>query len=246
MTQIESIGGMAWVVDPGPGPGSQLAAGLAALGRRVVLIGSTAADAAQGATVAKADFSSKAVVADALRAIEARSGIPELIVYTDVPPECLEPCEFSAIGTPLWTRAFQAALRRNLFVIQAVSEVLAGRAASLVMVGPSAAFVGAAGLVPLSALAEGQRALIKSAARQSGARKLRLNWLAVSSAAFASQLAKADLPLVPELGPPPLPLGRVPDLQHDAAAVLHFLGGAGGSALTGATLNLDGGEWMLP
>jgi len=244
MTRPSNSGhGAAWVIDPGPGPGARLASGLGASGRTVLRISGGPAGAASDLA---ARFDSRSAIVEALRGAEAQTGAPGLIVYCDVPAECLQPQDFATIGVGRWHGTFQAALRRSLWVLQAAAEVLAGRPAALVMVGPSLSLVGAAGLVPLSALAEGQRALVKSAARQLGARKLRLNWLALSPAVFAPQLAGAELPQVPELGPPPLPLGRVPDLEHDAAAALDFLGSAAGSALTGATLNLDGGEWMLP
>lgn len=225
-----------WVLAPAAGPGPRLAAALAAAGHQVRQLGPGAEPA---------DFSGAAALQESLRAAERRGGPPALIVYSDVPAAGLRPRAFAEVDTPFWQQAFQQVLLRSLHTLQAVRAVLAGRPASLVMVGPSLGLVGAAGQVPLSALVEGQRALLKSAARQCGAQNLRLNWLALSPAVFAPELADAELPLVPELGPPPLPLGRAPDIEHDAAALLGFLG-APGNALTGATLNLDGGEWMLP
>jgi hypothetical protein len=222
-----------WVIAPAAGPGLRLAAALSAAGHTVGQLGPGA------------DFSA-ARLEQSLRTLEQRSGAPALIVYSDVPAEALQPRAFAEVDTPFWQQAFQQVLLRSLHTLQAVRAVLSGRPATLVMVGPSLGLVGAAGQVALSALVEGQRALLKSAARQCGAQNLRLNWLALSPAVFASELAKAELPLVPELGPPPWPLGRAPDLEHDAAGVLGFLGSAAGAGLTGATLNLDGGEWMLP
>ena len=223
----------AWVIDPGAEVGRRLAGGLSAAGWRVASLDRAA------------DFAGADPIRQALKRVEAEVGAPALIVYTDVPKQCLQSQEFATLSAACWSEAFQAALRRGLQVLQGVCAALAGRPASLVMVGPSVSLVGAAGLVALSALVEGQRALLKSSARQCGARGLRLNWLAVSSTVYAPQLAEAELPLVPELGPPPLPLGRAPDLERDAAAALAFLGSPS-NALTGATLNLDGGEWMLP
>ena len=41
-------------------------------------------------------------------------------------------------------------------------------------------------------------------------------------------------------------LGRPLNLASEIAPVLEFLGGAAGRVMTGATLMLDGGEWMVP
>ena len=41
-------------------------------------------------------------------------------------------------------------------------------------------------------------------------------------------------------------LGRPLDTQREIVPVIEFLGSAAGRAMTGATLMLDGGEWMVP
>jgi hypothetical protein len=86
---------------------------------------------------------------------------------------------------------------------------------------------------------------MKSAARQWGQKALRLNWLALADANYP-QLAGATIPEVPELGPPPPALGRGPEVGDAVAALVAFFGGPAASALTGATLNADGGNWMVP
>jgi NAD(P)-dependent dehydrogenase (short-subunit alcohol dehydrogenase family) len=115
---------------------------------------------------------------------------------------------------------------------------------AIVVVGPSVALVGAPGLVPLVTLAEAQRTLVKSAARQWSAQGLRLNWIGVSGPLYSQTLRDARFPSVPELGPPPPALGRVPAIDAEVADVIGWLACASG--VTGATLNLDGGDWMVP
>jgi hypothetical protein len=44
----------------------------------------------------------------------------------------------------------------------------------------------------------------------------------------------------------PVPLGRRPNASEDLAGVVEFFTGSAGRALTGMTITLDGGEWMLP
>ena len=44
----------------------------------------------------------------------------------------------------------------------------------------------------------------------------------------------------------PVALGRRPDAAADLAGALEYLASPAGRAVTGATLCLDGGEWMVP
>ena len=134
----------------------------------------------------------------------------------------------------------------TLFCLQGAHSLLCERGGSVVVVGPSTALVGAAGLVPLLTLAEGQRSLVKSAARQWGRHGMRLNWVGVAPQRYAPMLADAPVPMVPELGPPPPALGRVPEPRAELADVIAWLGSEGARGITGASFNLDGGDWMVP
>ncbi|MNC57462.1 hypothetical protein D3C75_1071250 [compost metagenome] len=112
------------------------------------------------------------------------------------------------------------------------------------VVGPNFSLTGAGGLAALSVLSEGQRAMMKSAARQWGAQGIRLNWLGLDSHVFDAQLANAALPLSPEMGPPPPALGFVPGITTGVAQTIAMLIGA--TAITGASIPVDGGVWMVP
>src|SRR5437762_3338218 len=83
--------------------------------------------------------------------------------------------------------------------------------------------------------------MVKAAARQWGALGMRLNWVGIAPAHYDPALAGAAVPQVPELGPPPPALHRRPEPQADVADVIAWLGSAGASAVTGASINLDGG-----
>jgi NAD(P)-dependent dehydrogenase (short-subunit alcohol dehydrogenase family) len=73
-----------------------------------------------------------------------------------------------------------------------------------------------------------------------------LNWVGVSASQYDPALTTASLPQTPELGPPPPALRRVPEAQSDVADVIAWLGSDGAHGITGATFNLDGGDWMVP
>jgi NAD(P)-dependent dehydrogenase (short-subunit alcohol dehydrogenase family) len=68
----------------------------------------------------------------------------------------------------------------------------------------------------------------------------------VAATQYDTSLREARIPPVPELGPPPPALGRVPELETDVAEVIAWLAGEGARGVTGATFNLDGGDWMVP
>jgi NAD(P)-dependent dehydrogenase (short-subunit alcohol dehydrogenase family) len=212
--------------------GHVLAQGLARHGARLVEL-----DAPFGT---RAD--AEAAVADAAREFDGA----DLVVHAAALPAALTCRPLDALSADDWRNAVHHSMLATLFCLQGAHRVLHERGGSVVLVGPSAALVGAAGLVPLLTLAEGQRSLMKSAARQWGRHGMRLNWVGVALRHYAPMLADAPVPPVPELGPPPPALGRVPELSTDAADVIGWLGSEGARGITGASFNLDGGDWMVP
>ena len=143
-----------------------------------------------------------------------------------------------------WKSACLNPLRTTRHCLQGAWRTLAGRPASIVLIGPNLSLTGAPGLVALSALSEGQRGLMKSAARQWGGQGIQLNWLGVDSQIFASELAGAQLAQSPEMGTPAPALGRPPELSKGVARSVAML--IGTHALTGASIPVDGGFWMVP
>jgi NAD(P)-dependent dehydrogenase (short-subunit alcohol dehydrogenase family) len=87
---------------------------------------------------------------------------------------------------------------------------------------------------------------MKSVARQVGDRGITLNWIGVAPAAYAAKLAEAEIPHGPEMGPPAYALGRIPSLKEDVARTVALFANGGAAAFTGASINIDGGEWMQP
>ncbi len=121
---------------------------------------------------------------------------------------------------------------------------MAARGGSIVVVGPSLSLAGAPQLVALSTAVEGQRGLVKSTARQWGRRGLTVNWIAAAPRGLSPVFEKLPLPVKPDAVM--VALGRPLDTQREIVPVIEFLGSAAGRVMTGATLMLDGGEWMVP
>jgi len=182
------------------------------------------------------------VLGDAAREL----GGVDLIVHAAAKPQALVVRPLEALSSADWQAAVHKSFLATLFCLQAAHAAQRERGGAVVVVGPSTALVGGAGLVPLMTLAEAQRTLVKSAARQWGVLGMRLNWVGVAPAQYDPALAQAALPQTPELGPPPPALRRVPEAQADVADVIAWLGSEGARGVTGASINLDGGDWMVP
>ncbi|WP_425930478.1 SDR family oxidoreductase [Pseudomonas sp. NyZ201] len=155
-----------------------------------------------------------------------------------------EPRPLTGFSPEQWRDACLVPLRTTRQCLQAAWRTLAGRAARIVLLGPNLALTGASGLTALSALGEGQRGLMKSAARQWGGQGIQLNWLGLDARVFARELDAQALARSPEMGDPAPALGRTPDLSWGVAESLALLIGA--HAFTGASLPVDGGFWMVP
>jgi len=119
----------------------------------------------------------------------------------------------------------------------------AGRGAILFL-APSLSLVGGAGMVALSTALEGQRGLMKSVARQWGASGVTVNWAAAAPRALSPHFDAADLAAKGDAVP--IALGRRPDARTEIAGLAAWLAGPAGRGVTGATLMIDGGEWMVP
>lgn len=129
-----------------------------------------------------------------------------------------------------------------LTALTTVRAALEGRPAAIILIGPSIAQTGAAGHVALATASEGQRGLMKSVARQWGP-QISLGWISVWPPLLYPGIVEADLPEQCELGPFTPPLGQRPGWQEVARAVRGAVLSCG--AVTGQTIMVDGGEWML-
>lgn len=174
------------------------------------------------------------------------AGGADLVVHAGATPAALASRPLEALSAGEWQSAVHRSMLASLYFLQGIYRQQHEAGGATVLVGPSVALVGAAGLVPLITVAEAQRTLVKSAARQWGRHGMRLNWVGIGAQRYAASLAEAALPQTPELGPPPPALGRVPEAEAEVADVIAWLGSDGARGVTGASFNLDGGDWMVP
>lgn len=233
-----------FVFNSGVDVASALGRGLKARGARVVVLDDGAGSAADGGERMCCSFASRAGLEEAFAAAVARVGMPQQVVASVLPAVALEATPVHEMTLAHWRAACGDAMKALLHVLQTAFEQMGPHGGSVVALGPALALAGAERLVALSAALEGQRGLVKSAARQWGRRGLTVNWLAAAPLALSPLFAALPLPVKPDAVR--IALGQGPALDDGLAGVVDFLGSPAGRALTGATLVADGGEWMVP
>jgi 3-oxoacyl-[acyl-carrier protein] reductase len=235
-----------FVVNGGVDVGSALAQGLVARDLRVVMLddGEGAESASSSHERIACSLASREALASAFDAAVARFGVPDQVVASILSPVALRTCAIHELTDEHWQLACRDAMKGLLYVLQAAFTHLGERGGSVVAIGPASSFAGAGQLVALSTAVEGQRGLVKSTARQWGRRGLTVNWVAAAPRALSPLFDGLPLPLKPD--PVMVAMGQGPALGEGIAGVIDFLGSAAGKAMTGATVMVDGGEWMVP
>ena len=180
---------------------------------------------------------------DALAALDARQALTSFVWAVDPPSS--EPTEIVDLPVDEWVRLGQQPLRDFFQWCSPVSGLLgpAGRPARVIALAPSMALAGSPGSTAWAAAAEGQRSLVKALARAWGTRGITVNTIAVPAAVLTGHATDDDAPL-DRPGLQPLSLPALPTLRDEVAGVLASLLEPAWAAVTGATLAVDGGQWM--
>ena len=261
-----------YVLTSGLDIGSTMAASLASRGARVAWLtdgpAASAVEPPAGVIRIAASFASRAALEQAFAAAAECVGAASQVVLSALPHAALQAQDVTALSDDDWRASCGAAMKSVLFGLQASHTHMAQRGGSVVVVGPTLSLAGAPQLVPLSTAVEGQRGLVKSTARQWGQLRapqslrscpqgassdlgrpgagqgLTVNWVAAAPRALSSLFDTLTLPVKPDRVP--VAFGRPLDLGSEIVPVIEFLGSTAGRVMTGATLVLDGGEWMLP
>ncbi len=180
----------------------------------------------------------------AIEELAETAGPPDLVLVSVLPKESVRLAAMADLAAADWTAIACEPLRSLMNLLRSIGPHIKGRGVAVVLVGPSLSLVGCPQLVALTTLLEGQRGLMKSVARQWGDQGVSLNWIAVAPRALSPVFEEAPLAAKPDAVS--VALGRPLDPRTEIAPIIGFLGSPAGRAMTGATLTLDGGEWMVP
>jgi len=180
----------------------------------------------------------------AITELATTAGPPDLVLISVLPKDAVRLADLTDLAPADWTAMACEPLRSLVRLLQVLGPHIKGRGAAVALVGPSLSLVGCPRLVALTTLLEGQRGLVKSVARQWGDQGVSLNWIAVAPRALSPVFDDAPLAAKPDAVS--VALRRPLDPRAEIAPIIGFLGSPPGRAITGATLTLDGGEWMVP
>jgi 3-oxoacyl-[acyl-carrier protein] reductase len=245
-------GEVVYVVSAGIDIGSPVAAALASGGARVAWIndfaGAGDVDLPAGVVNVAARFDSRASVEAAFAAANAVVGPASQVVLSVMPEVGVQPRDIVDVSDAEWFAACGQTMKSTLYTLQAahgqMTQPGSPGGGSVVVIGGSFSLAGAAQLIPFSTAIEGQRGLVKSTARQWGKTGITVNWIAAAAKGLSDRFADVKLPF--KADSVPVAFGRTLDLAREIVPVVAFLGSPAGRAMTGATLLLDGGEWMVP
>ena len=177
-------------------------------------------------------------------AVLSRMGPPCQLVIHALPRATLINRTVIEHDAAQWHEACSTAMLQTIHLLQSLAPTLKAQRASIVFVGASLSLVGADRLAGLVTLLESQRGLAKSLARQWGTHGVTCNWVSLEARELWPGFEDFTLPM--RLEAIPVALGRRPDAAVDLAGALGYFASPAGHAVTGATLCLDGGEWMVP
>jgi NAD(P)-dependent dehydrogenase (short-subunit alcohol dehydrogenase family) len=176
-------------------------------------------------------------ITSALSSAGARfDGRPDVAVWASVDPAAVSPSSVVSLGEPDWARLCEEPLIAALRFFQDAYPRLKGRDGRAVLVCPSVALEGAALLVPLATVAEGQRQLAKSLARRWGRDGITVNVVTVPVTALGATAPDAAR-TTPAMASDPCAA---------AASAVVWLASPAAAGITGTTIGADGGAVMAP
>ncbi len=206
--------------------GAAVVAGMGTRGARVIGVDAVTAD--RGAS---GDRVSGAVVA---------LGGLDLLVISGWAAAGLRPVPFDDVDDDAFAAIWEGGMQGMLWTLQSTIPALRASGGAVVVVLPTTGMSGGARYAAAAATFEGQRIMMKSAARQLGPQGIRVNAVAVAAELVLADAAAAD---VHYLAPPAI---AAPPQAEDVTDVIGFLVSRAGRHMSGQTITIDGGRWLAP
>jgi 3-oxoacyl-[acyl-carrier protein] reductase len=242
------------ITGAGGGVGYGIAHACAEAGARVVV---TARNESQGTGVvkeiterggeaifARCDVTERAEVAASVTAALERFGQLDAFIHNATSNRSPEPQSIEDVEASLLAEHTSVALRAAYYCAQESYEALRTQRGHFVVLTSPAGIEGSPTLPLYSAVKAGQRAFMKSLAKEWGPQGIQVN--AISPLAATPALVRAfeaNATLKEELESL-TPLGRVGDPERDIGAAAVLLLSPGSRYITGQTLVVDGGRFM--
>jgi 3-oxoacyl-[acyl-carrier protein] reductase len=221
-----------------------LADALAARGARVGRVGRVGGDPGHEHSLGNREHSlaNMAERDEAFAAVDSVAGELgglDALVVAEVPAAARQPAPMAQMSDEHFFAVWEQTMRATLFTFQAAYPHMRRRGGGrLVAIVPTIALSGAPGYSASAAAAEGQRLLMKSAARQWGPDGITANAVVVATSLLLAGVPDFEFSLAERA------LGGVGDPLSDIAPVVTFLCGEQSHFLTGTTLFCEGGLWM--
>ncbi len=133
----------------------------------------------------------------------------------------------------------------TFFFMQACFPHLKERAGTVVNVGSAAGLEGRAGFTAYAAAKEAIRALTRVAAHEWGPHQIRVNAISPAALSPATQAYATNNPDRFQQSLAAIPLGRIGDCEADIGRAVAALVSADMRYVTGMTLMVDGGQYVL-
>ena len=187
------------------------------------------------------DVTDAAAVAEGLAPIEP----VDVVVLARIEPSAFVARPAVELDEAAWDDACERTIRASFVLLQQAHAVVRDHG-RVVVVLPTVAATGVAGLVPLCTAVESVRVMVKAVARRWGARGVTVNTIEVDLDAFVrgdDAVEGTSVPSVPVLGQPSLP-DR--DAVADVVGLIDLLAEPSAAGLTGALLVADRGTVLQP
>lgn len=165
----------------------------------------------------------------------------DLVVHALYPQQSRTPARIDEMTEREWAAACDDPLEAAIRLARGSHRHLAARQGTIVFCVPLVGAAGAASFVALSALAEGLRVLARSLARSWGPEQIRAHAVTLHPSMFLAPEHAATAATA--LHDPAL--GRLPSATEIAAVIDALADDRVTAGLTGASLVMDGGTWMV-
>ena len=187
------------------------------------------------------DLADRPTARDGLAGIADRHGRLDALVFAHVPTAAAEPRLMADMTDEHWQAVWEDSMRAMIYALQGAYAQF--RKASpphgrVVVLIPALAMTGGPGYTATAAMAEGQRLMMKSVARQWGPENITANAVTVANSAILPEAPDFEYSLAERA------LGRKGDPETDIGPVVSFLCSDAARFVTGTTLFCEGGLWM--